>query len=114
MPDYILSFGDGQGFNKWYICKDAMKIVKRTDKLKKYRTWTTDFFIRRYLEYRSRTKIDDLVLNHGNKQYKCSIKRSNTQEEQEPDDEVDGMPVILFSRTIISIYVFGIPNGASF
>ncbi len=101
----VISFGDRKAFNNYYLHKDGMKLIKREDKYKVYRTLLTDGFVRRYESYLENME-DNLEIRFGKNVYNAKLEKSAKIYEQECDDDEDGMGIILFPQSYYEIYVY--------
>lgn len=101
----ILSFGDRKGFNRYYICRETMELIKRKDSYKIYRTLLTDGFVERYEEYK-KNNSNNLELSTKGRVYNVNIIKSKKKYNQDYDDIEDGMEIILFPQSYYNIYVF--------
>lgn len=101
----VISFGDRKAFSNYYLCKEGMKLIKREDEFKIYRTLLTDGFVSRYDVYKSKNE-DNLEIRFGKNIYRAKLEKSEKIYEQGYDDEEDGMGIILFPQTYYNVYVY--------
>jgi len=105
----VISFGDRKAFNNYYLFKDGMKLIKREEDYKVYRTLLTDGFVNRYELYLQNME-DNLKIRFGKNNYRAKLEKSDKIYEQGYDDEEDGMGIILFPQSYYNIYVYGLKN----
>lgn len=99
----IISFGDRKAFNNYYIYE--MKLIKKENDYRIYRTLLTDGFYDRYKSF-LKDNENNLQIRKRDKVYRCEMKKSKKVYEQECDDYEGEFGIILFPLSYYKIKVY--------